>query len=210
MTLKDSMEWRYAVKKFDTSKEVLEQDLDKVIDTWRLSPRAYWAQPYKLVAIKNKDLREKLLDSSFFKQQKVIDSSHLLVLARKNTFDEKWVDDYLLEISKIREMPIENLDWYKQSYMYFLNSMDENAKIEFAKNMTFLSSGVLISALADAKIDACPMAWFDKKSYDEILWLDKEWFTTEFIVAIWYRAADDEYQNYKKARFSKDILVKKF
>ncbi|MBW7954756.1 NAD(P)H-dependent oxidoreductase, partial [Candidatus Gracilibacteria bacterium] len=124
--------------------------------------------------------------------------------------DEKWVDDYLLEVSKVREMPIENLDGYKQSYMYFLNSMDENAKIEFAKNMTFLSSGVLIGALADAKIDACPMFGFDKKSYDEILGLDKEGFTTEFIIAIGYRHADDEYQNYKKVRFSKDVLVKKF
>jgi nitroreductase len=59
MKLIENLKWRYATKKYDTTKKVSEDDLQQIKEAIRLSPSSYGLQAFKILDIKDKDIREK-------------------------------------------------------------------------------------------------------------------------------------------------------
>lgn len=91
--LEDLM-WRYAVKKFDSSKKIPEQELHIFLESLRLTASSFGLQPWKFVVVETQELRQKLLEHSY-NQTQVVDASHLIVLCRKTQIDSKLVEDYI-------------------------------------------------------------------------------------------------------------------
>ena len=54
MNIIDSLKWRYAVKKFDTNKNLSEKQIETLKEAFNLTATSYGLQPLKLVIIKNK------------------------------------------------------------------------------------------------------------------------------------------------------------
>ena len=52
MNIIDSLKWRYAVKKFDTNKELSEVQIETLKEAFNLTATSYGLQPLKLVIIK--------------------------------------------------------------------------------------------------------------------------------------------------------------
>jgi len=76
-----ALNWRYAVKKFDT-KKIPQEKLKVILESLRLTPSSFGMQNWKFVIVNNPEIREKLVPVSWGQRQ-VVDASHLLVLARK-------------------------------------------------------------------------------------------------------------------------------
>ena len=53
----DSLNWRYAVKKYDNTKKVSAEDLATLKEAIRLSASSYGLQPYKIIIVENPELR---------------------------------------------------------------------------------------------------------------------------------------------------------
>lgn len=71
-----------------------------------------------------------------------------------------------------------------------------------------IASGVMMSLLAEKEIDACPIEWFDREKYNEILWLNEKWLSSVLVLPIGYRDESDKYSSRLKIRFQKeDILI---
>mgnify|MGYP000273018597 CR=1 FL=1 len=51
----ESLNWRYATKKFDPSRTIPEADLKKLLDAVRLSASSYGLQPYKVLVVEDDD-----------------------------------------------------------------------------------------------------------------------------------------------------------
>ena len=98
---------RYAVKAYDSSVRITDSQLDTLLEAGRLSPSSYGLQPYKIIAVTDPVLREKLIEASYG-QRPVADSSVLLVLVRYSGFPEGFVDDYVRNISQHVAMGGEN------------------------------------------------------------------------------------------------------
>jgi nitroreductase len=81
----DDLNWRYATKAFDTSKKVSKEDLDTIIEAFRLSASSFGLQPWKLVVVQNQDIKDSLVEHSWGQGQ-IANCSDLLVFARKNDF----------------------------------------------------------------------------------------------------------------------------
>ena len=64
-----SLNWRYATKKFNTEKQISDEDLNTLLEAIRLSPSSYGLQPYHVFIIKDKELREKLKTASWGHQR---------------------------------------------------------------------------------------------------------------------------------------------
>ena len=64
MTLIEQLNWRYAAKKMDPSKAVPQDKLDRILEAIRLTPTSSGLQPYELLVITNKEIREKIKDFS--------------------------------------------------------------------------------------------------------------------------------------------------
>ena len=60
MDIIKSLEWRYATKKFDTSKKLSKQQVENLKKAFNLTPTSFGLQPIKMIVISNKELQELL------------------------------------------------------------------------------------------------------------------------------------------------------
>ncbi len=61
MTIINSLEWRYATKKFDPSKKLSDQQVETLKNAFNLTPTSFGLQPLKMIVICNKELQEKFV-----------------------------------------------------------------------------------------------------------------------------------------------------
>ena len=93
MNLKEILDWRYSTKKFDESKPLTDDQVRNLLELTNLSASSYGMQPFKMVIVKNQELKKKLVDLSYG-QTNVADSSHLIIFAIRTDIDESFVDNY--------------------------------------------------------------------------------------------------------------------
>ena len=65
----ESLQWRYAVKKFDENKSLSETQINTLKEAFNLTATSYGLQPIKMVVIKNKDVQQKLVEHSWNQPQ---------------------------------------------------------------------------------------------------------------------------------------------
>uniref|UniRef100_UPI00260D15FC nitroreductase family protein n=1 Tax=uncultured Limnohabitans sp. TaxID=768543 RepID=UPI00260D15FC len=75
-----TLQWRYAAKKFNPTKAVPQDKLDRILEAVRLTATSSGLQPYELIVVSNKELREKIVPVAW-NQAQITDGSHLLVFA---------------------------------------------------------------------------------------------------------------------------------
>ena len=61
MSIIDSLNWRYATKKFDPNKQVSDQDIATLKEAIRLSPSSYGFQLYKVIIVTDQKIKKELL-----------------------------------------------------------------------------------------------------------------------------------------------------
>jgi len=81
----DDLNWRYATKAFNPTKKVSKQDLETIVEAFKLSPSSFGLQPWKLVIVQDQKTKDSLVEHSWGQQQ-ISNCSDLLVLTRKNNF----------------------------------------------------------------------------------------------------------------------------
>ncbi|MDA3928230.1 MAG: NAD(P)H-dependent oxidoreductase [Prolixibacteraceae bacterium] len=208
MELIKNLEWRYATKKFDSTKKVTETDLKKIMDAVRLSASSYGLQAYKILLIENPEVRKKLQEVSW-DQPQITDSSHLFVFCNYNQVDNSVIDTYIDLTATTKGIDIA----YLQQFADFMKSSlvdqtNENKKIWTSKQ-TYIALANLLSAAAELRIDTCPMEGFDAAAYNEILGLNEKGLSAAVIAAVGYRSNEDETQFTAKVRKPLDLLFER-
>jgi len=204
----ESLEWRYATKKFDTAKKVSEEDLNEILEASRLAPSAFGLQPWKFIVVTDPVLRKKLHGHSG--QPQVTDASHLIVLAVRTDLNEKYIKEYLKHISAERNVPIESLRAYEQMMIEDTKKMTREEVIEWSTRQVFIALGFMLETAALKRIDACPMEGFDSDKFDDVLELKAQNLHSVVLCPVGYRAADDSAAQRTKVRFDmKDVVVRK-
>ncbi len=204
-TYLDNLKWRYATKKFDASKKISDKDLKTLLEAIQLSPSSYGLQPYHVFVITDPKIRQQLQPVSW-NQTQIVDASHLIVFASKTTIDEDFIDEYITNVSRTRNIQFTSLS----GYSYFIKSKVLPAtpaeQAIWAEKQNYLALGNFLSATASLRIDSCPMEGFDTEAYNEILGLKEKGLQATVIAAIGYRADDDETQHYTKVRQDEEKL----
>lgn len=203
----EDLNWRYATKKFDTTRKVSEENLEKLLEAIRLSASSYGLQPYQILVIKNGEIRKKLQAASFHQSQ-ITDASHLLVFANLAEVDKAYVDNYLDSIAEIRTTKRKELAGFEEMLDNTVLKFSPMEKNKWAVNQTYIALGNLLSAAANFKIDSCPMEGFEADKFDQILGLKEKGLTTAVVAAIGYRSQEDKFQHDVKVRKSKEELFK--
>ena len=210
MNIKDvekALQWRYAVKKFDSNKKIAEEDWKVLEQSLWLSPSSYGLQPWKFLIIHNPELREKLRAASW-NQSQVTDCSHYVVFIVKNKIDDAYIHEYLDRISEVQGVPRENLNKLHQVIASDLVHGPRAQMIEhWGERQSYIAMGFLMETAALLQIDACPLEGIDPKAYDNLLSLTETGYHTIACVALGYRASDDKYQFSKKVRFPIERII---
>ena len=201
MNIIESLKWRYATKKFDTTKMVSDEKLAILKEAFTLTATSYGLQPVKMLVISNKSIQEKLVAHSY-NQQQVAQASHVLVICRENTIDEAFIRDCFENEKDIRGTSDDVLDGFR-SYLRndFSNKSDVDIKL-WATKQAYIILGNLLTVCAVEQIDACPMEGFVPEQYDELLNLKSKGLSSVLVLPIGYRAADDMFSELKKVRKS--------
>jgi len=201
-----NLNWRYATKKFDTSKKIKDEDLNSLLEVLRLSPSSFGLQPWKFIVINNPAIRSKLVGSAYGQTQ-VNEASHLIVMCAKKSLSEFDVDKYVNDVSSKKNTPIENLAGLKDIIMGTVKGQTADQTENWNKKQVYLALGFVMSALAQMNIDSCPMEGFDPAKVDEILELSKDGLTATLLLPIGYRSDDDKYSPAAKIRFDKADII---
>ncbi|CAA0121416.1 Oxygen-insensitive NAD(P)H nitroreductase [Halioglobus japonicus] len=197
-TLDSAMRWRYAVRRF--SDEILSaEELDTLIEAVRHSPSAYGLQPYELIVISSKAMRERLLSHSYG-QEKIVNCSHLLVFAAYRDIDDGLVERYISLAAKERGVQPEELAQYANQVRSALASQTPQQRAASAVNQSFLALGTLLTSAALLGIDCCPMSGFESSGYDKVLGLPERGLTAAVICALGRRHPQDSSALYPRVR----------
>src|ERR1700743_2120776 len=205
MSLIENLTWRAAVKSFDPTKKLTEEQLTQVLDATRLAPSSAGMQPYRILVVTNPEIREKLREAAYGQAQ-LTQASHVIVFAAETTVDETYVNKAIQHVATTREIGVEHLEAFRQNIVNMVNSLSEEDKITWAKKQAYIALGLLTAATADAHIDICPMEGFQAGKFDEILGLQALGLTTAVIAPIGFRAEDDMLSKLAKVRRPKEEL----
>jgi len=201
----ENAKWRYATKKFDTTKKVSAEDLAILKEAIQLSASSFGLQLYKVIIVENPELRAQLQSASWGQTQ-IVEASHLIVFAHQTTVDNADVDNYLNNVAATRNTPIEALTGYGDFMKGSLANMPEEVKPTWTAKQTYIALSNLLNAAAELKIDVTPMEGFVPAQYNEILGLDKLNLNASLVAAVGYRHEEDATQHYAKVRKSNEDL----
>lgn len=199
MNIINSLEWRYATKKFDPSKKLSNEQIDTLKKAFNLTPTSFGLQPLKLIVIQNKELQEKFVEHAYYQRQ-VADASHLLVLCIE---DDTTVDDvnaYFDLEKKVRKIDEDVIsDFRKQLVDMYTNKSLEDKQLS-AVYQTYIALGNLMTVCAIEGIDACPLEGFVPSKVDELLNLAELNLKSVLMLPVGFRAEDDVMNGMQKVR----------
>jgi nitroreductase len=194
-----SQHWRYATKKFDSSKKISETNLAELKEAVRLSTSSYGLQPYTVFIIENPELRAQIQPVAWGQSQ-ILEASHLFVFASKTSIRPEDIDKHLQNICQTRSLPEGAMNAYGDFMKAKLNTLTAEQIAVWTSKQTYLALGNLINAAADLKIDATPMEGFEPEKVNAILGLDKMGLHASLMATVGYRHEEDANQHAKKAR----------
>ena len=203
-----SLQWRYATKSFDSTKKLTEEQLQYVLEAFRLSASSFGLQLWKCVVVENPEIR-KTLQGHSWGQSQIVDASHLLVFCRLHSVDASHVDSFIADIAQTRGAPVAALEGYANMMKGTIASRDAESLARWMGHQVYLALGTVLSACAVAGIDSCPMEGFDPAKYNEVLGLTEKNLVAQVVLPIGFRSENDTYSQLKKVRYSLDAIVEK-
>ena len=209
--MKDLLQSRYSVKKFDPEKKLTKEQVDELIDCFRLSPSSLNIQPWKLVVVEDKELKNKLaLAGRNDNCQRIQECSHLFILMRK-----KITFSHIKKVIKSTEilqmlMKKRNISELKLKAFFWVYSFIKGQKA-WTTNQLYIALGVLLSSCAKMGIGSLPMEGIKLRKMDRILDISSE-YRSVVALAVGYPHKKDETNpsKLKKSRLPRSELVMVF
>lgn len=205
MNLLEALNWRYAVKFFSDEK-ISEVELKSLLNATRLSASSFGLQPYTMIVVKSREVRQQLLPFSYG-QDKIAYSSHLIIFAVSTQIGDTTVDRYISKYAQIANKSHDELMLFSKHVKSMLATMTPGQKQAWAREQAYIALGHLLTCAALMKIDSCPMTGFDSEGYDNVLRLSEKDLTTTVICPIGRRHPDDTQADKPKIRFDYQDLV---
>ena len=207
MNYLEALNQRYSVKKFEKGLQVPADILENILEAGKLSASSLGLQPYRIIVAESNGIKEKLIPA-FYNPTQISTCSHLLIIVSNNEIKDEYVGNYYNDISKTREIPLEDLNPFKESISKHMNTLSREELMSWSQKQSYIVLGNLMFAAALEKIDTCPMEGYKQEIIDEILELDIQKEKVAVTLAIGYRSTEDEFQNFKKVRKPNERLFK--
>ncbi|MGB0390323.1 MAG: NAD(P)H-dependent oxidoreductase [Salibacteraceae bacterium] len=199
MSIIDNLKWRYATKKFDSSKKIPTNDLNAIKEAISLTATSYGLESYKVLVVENPEIRAKLVPASWGQTQ-ISDASHLLVFCNFNEVTPDHIDALVQLKANTQGIPVENLTGYGDFMKKAISGMPADVVKGWTARQTYIALGNAMATCAELKIDSCPMEGFDASQYNKILGLDAKGLNASVVLPIGYRSEEDQTQHGKKVR----------
>lgn len=207
MELLNSLQWRYATKRYKSEVKIAEDKVMQIIEAARMAPTSSGLQPFEIILIKNQNFKEKLLPIAM-NQNQITECSHLLVFAAWDSYTENRIDAVFDNMETIRKMKKGEMDDYKSSIKENFAKQTKDQQFEHAARQTYLVFGLAIAAASELRVDASPMEGFYNDKLDKALGLDKRGLKSVTLLALGERDTQNDWlAPMKKVRFDLDKIL---
>ena len=194
-----SLEWRYACKKFDSNKKLTESQIDTLKKAFNLTATSFGLHPLKMLVIENQDLKEKLKPHSF-NQQQVTSCSHLLIICMDTKINGGTIDAHFDLEKEVRGVTEESIGAFRKQLKEMYEKKSEEEIEKSSIQQAYIALGNLMTVCAVEKIDSCPMEGFIPDKIDERLHLKEKILKSVLMLPVGFRAEDDFMSDMKKVR----------
>jgi len=203
----EALQWRYAVKKFDSTREIDPAIWETIEEALVLTPSSYGLQPWKFLVISDRIIRAELVKHSWGQKQ-VLDCAKLVVLAVRRQMTAVEIDQHIVRTAEVRGVPVERLEGFRKMMIGdIVSGARSDTSLEWASMQSYIALGNLMTTCALLGVDTCPMEGFEPAKYDEILGLEGTGLTTAVLCCVGHRATDDGYAGSPKVRFLRSVVV---
>jgi nitroreductase/dihydropteridine reductase len=205
-TLNDQLNWRYATKKMDPTRTVAQEKIESIIEAIRMSPTSSGTQPFELIVVTNKNIREEICKAAS-NQTPITDGSHLLVFAAWDNYTEARIDEVADLNVKLRgDLPL--IGQYYGNLKS--NYLPRDAEINYAHaaRQAYIALGSAMVAAAEQEVDCTPMEGFSPAMVDEILGLKERGLRSVVLLPLGYRDEEGDWLlNMAKVRKSRETMI---
>ncbi len=199
--------WRYATKKMNPAKAVPQDKVERILESARLAPTSSGLQPYEIIVVTNKAMREQIKPIAW-NQSQITDCSHLLVFAAWDNYTPERINAMFDMTNAQRGGTNEGWENYRQMLLSTYPPRDAHTNFEHAARQAYIGLGVALMAAAFEEVDSTPMEGFDPKALDAILNLRERGLGSVALMPLGYREEDQDWLvNLKKVRRPREQFV---
>lgn len=207
MNLIENLNWRYAAKAYNPTKKVSEESINKIVEAARLAPTSSGLQPFKVIVIKNQEIKEQLVKGAL-NPECMRDCSHVIVFAAWDRYTADRIDKVYDFTTDERDLPRGRFASYtdKLKEIYLNESADKNHA--HAARQTYIALGLALAQAAELKIDSTPVEGFNNELIDKVLGLYQQGLKSVSLMYVGYSDEEKDWlKNMKKVRVPKEEFV---
>lgn len=214
MDLTNVLKKRYSTKKFDPTKKISGDNLEKVKDLLQLSPSSTNLQPWHFILATTENGKKRIAKSTegFYKfnEEKILDASAVVVFATKVDITDDFIkhaNDKEDEDGRFSQEQLKKDNYNGRKIFANIHKYDYKDIFHWAEKQTYLNLGNFLLGLGVLGIDSIAMEGVNMKVLDEEFNLREKGFTASFVVALGYHASDDFNATLPKSRLSKEEII---
>ncbi len=207
MSLIENLKWRHAVKAYNPSEKVSQENIDKIVEAARLAPTSSGLQPFKILVVENQDLKDQLSEGAL-NPECMREASHIIIFAAWDRYTAERIDKVYDFTTDERELPRGRFGSYTDKLKSIY--LEEEAEKNFAHTarQTYIALGSALAQAAELKVDSTPVEGFDNAVIDKVLELEKHGLKS---VSLMYVGVSDPSRDWiapmKKVRVPKEEFV---
>ena len=207
MSLLENLQWRHAVKAYDSTKKVSAEDLEKILEAARLAPTFSGLQPFRIIVVENQDLKEKMVKGAL-NPEVMKDCSQVLVFAAWDSYSDEKIDEVYDRHTEERDLPKGRFSSYtdKLKQIYGAQTAEEN--FAHTARQTYIALGLAMAQAAELKVDSTPAEGFSNEVVDEILGLKELGLKSVTLLYLGYRDLEKDFLSHmKKVRIPMEEFI---
>ena len=207
MSLIEDLQWRHAVKAYDSSKKVSHDDLNKILEAARLAPTSSGLQPFRVIVVENQELKEKMVQGAL-NPEVMKDSSQVLVFAAWNSYSDAKIDSVYDHHTDVRDLPRGRFGSYTDKLKEIYGNQTAEEHFAHTARQTYIALGLAMAQAAELKIDSTPAEGFSNEIVDEILGLKEMGLRSVTLLYLGYRDEEKDYLSHmKKVRIPMEEFI---
>lgn len=210
MALIENLQWRHAVKAYDQTKKVDQENIDKIIEAARLAPTSSGLQPFKLIVVENQELKNKLSEGAL-NPECMREASHILIFAAWDRYTETRIDTVYDFTTDERGLPRGRFSSYTDKIKSIYLAQEAEKNFAHTARQSYIALGLALAQAAELKVDSTPVEGFNNAIIDEILGLKELGLKS---VSLMYIGVSDPSRDWiapmKKVRVPREDFIVEF
>lgn len=171
MSVKNAINWRKAVKIYDNSKALTDEQIKEIVEAGRMAPSSLGLETNSVIVIRNKELKSKIANQAMIKSniEKTLNADSLVIIVgyRKNFVAS---DEFLQQRAKRRkhqndEEITKRINYYKM----YIDSHSEESLQSWIENQGYITLAFMLLQASELKIGSTPAEGIKIDALNKIL-----------------------------------------